>query len=135
MINNSKISTKRTITSHLNSLNTKRPWYMMLKIHVKVWDRHKTVARLNRLIGPLPSLLLVLQGSNVLVNKRSENLHRFTSTQKTTYCHKWQDKIDWLIYLFNATFNNISAISWRPVVVVEEAGVPGENHRPWASNW
>jgi len=20
-------------------------------------------------------------------------------------------------------------------LVVEEAGVPGENHRPWASNW
>jgi hypothetical protein len=37
--------------------------------------------------------------------------------------------------VFNATFNNISAISWRPVLVVEEAGVPGENHRPWASNW
>jgi hypothetical protein len=35
----------------------------------------------------------------------------------------------------NATFNNISAISWRPVSVVEEAGVPGENYRPWASNW
>jgi hypothetical protein len=33
---------------------------------------------------------------------------------------------------FSATFNNISAISWRPVLVVEEAG---ENHRPWASNW
>jgi hypothetical protein len=29
----------------------------------------------------------------------------------------------------------ISAISWRPVLVVEEAGVPGENHQPWASNW
>ena len=27
------------------------------------------------------------------------------------------------------------AISWRPVLVVEEAGVPGENHRPCASNW
>jgi len=26
-------------------------------------------------------------------------------------------------------------ISWRPVLVVEEAGVPGENHRPWARNW
>jgi hypothetical protein len=24
----------------------------------------------------------------------------------------------------------LSAISWRPVLVVEEAGVPGENHRP-----
>ena len=28
----------------------------------------------------------------------------------------------------------LSAISWRPVLVVEEARVPGENHRPWASN-
>jgi hypothetical protein len=27
----------------------------------------------------------------------------------------------------------LSAISWRPVLVVEEAGVHGENHRPWAS--
>jgi hypothetical protein len=36
---------------------------------------------------------------------------------------------------FNATFNNISAIAWRPGLVVEEAGVPGENHRQWASNW
>jgi hypothetical protein len=24
-------------------------------------------------------------------------------------------------------FNNISAISWRPVLVMEDAGVPGEN--------
>jgi hypothetical protein len=38
-------------------------------------------------------------------------------------------------WCFNATFSNISAISWQPVLVVEEAGVPGENHRPWASNW
>jgi hypothetical protein len=37
-------------------------------------------------------------------------------------------------WCFNATFSNISAISWRPVLVVEEAGVPGENHRPWAGN-
>ena len=36
---------------------------------------------------------------------------------------------------FNATFSNISAISWRPVLVVEEAGVPAENHRPWAGDW
>jgi membrane-bound metal-dependent hydrolase YbcI (DUF457 family) len=39
-----------------------------------------------------------------------------------------------LLLVFNATFSNISAISWRPVLVVEEAGVPGENHRPWTSN-
>jgi hypothetical protein len=43
--------------------------------------------------------------------------------------------VDDLILVFNATFSNISAISWRQVLVVEEAGVPGENQRPWASNW
>ena len=37
--------------------------------------------------------------------------------------------------VFNATFNNISVISWRSVLLVEETGVPGENHRPVASHW
>ena len=32
--------------------------------------------------------------------------------------------------VLNATFNNISAISWLSVLLVEENGVPGENHRP-----
>ena len=29
---------------------------------------------------------------------------------------------------FNATFKNISVISWRSVLLVKETGVPGENH-------
>ena len=37
--------------------------------------------------------------------------------------------------MFNATFNNISVISWRSVLLVEETGVSGENHRPVASHW
>ena len=41
-----------------------------------------------------------------------------------------------LIYYAQRHFQQyFSYISWRPVLVVEEAGVPGENHRPWASNW
>jgi hypothetical protein len=36
--------------------------------------------------------------------------------------------------VLNATYNNISAISWLPALVVEEAGVTGENHRSWPSN-
>ena len=32
-----------------------------------------------------------------------------------------------------ATFNNISAISWWSALLVEETGIPGENHRPIAS--
>ena len=38
------------------------------------------------------------------------------------------------VMMFNANFNNISAISWRSVLFVEETGVPGENHRPAASH-
>jgi hypothetical protein len=32
--------------------------------------------------------------------------------------------------ILDATFNNISVISWRSVLLVEETGVPCENHRP-----
>ena len=38
------------------------------------------------------------------------------------------------LMVFNATFNNISDISWRSVLLVEETGGPGENHRPVASH-
>jgi len=39
------------------------------------------------------------------------------------------------LMVFNATFNNISVISWRSVLLVEETGGPGENHRPAESYW
>jgi len=61
-------------------------------------------------------------------------------------CTKW-DKITigdeyhyimvglvWCMML-NATFNNSSVISFRSVLLVEETGGPGENHRPVASHW
>jgi hypothetical protein len=35
----------------------------------------------------------------------------------------------------NAIFNNISVISWQPVLLVEKTGVSGENHRPVGSHW
>ena len=46
---------------------------------------------------------------------------------------RWKTELIWFdFWCFNATFSNISAISWRAVLAVEEAG---ENHRPRASNW
>jgi hypothetical protein len=33
----------------------------------------------------------------------------------------------WFIVFYD-TFNNISVISWQSVLLVEETGVPGENH-------
>jgi hypothetical protein len=38
------------------------------------------------------------------------------------------------VMVFIATFNNISAILWQSVLLVEEIGVPRENHRPAASH-
>jgi hypothetical protein len=37
--------------------------------------------------------------------------------------------------VFNATFNKISVISLRSVLLAEEIGVPIENHQPAASHW
>ena len=37
--------------------------------------------------------------------------------------------------MLNATFNNISVISWRSVLLVEETGGRGQNHRSVASYW
>jgi hypothetical protein len=36
------------------------------------------------------------------------------------------------VMVFNATFNNISVISWRTVLWMEKAGLPEENHFPVA---
>jgi hypothetical protein len=36
--------------------------------------------------------------------------------------------------VFSATFNNISDILWRSVLLVEETGIPAENHEPAASD-
>ena len=45
--------------------------------------------------------------------------------------------VGWLVWfmVFNATFNNISVILWRSVLLVEEAGVPGKKQEPVASHW
>ena len=37
--------------------------------------------------------------------------------------------------MFNATFNNISVISWRSVLLLEETAGPGKNHGPVSSHW
>jgi hypothetical protein len=42
--------------------------------------------------------------------------------------------IAWFFMVFNATFNNISVISWQSALLVGETEGPGENHRPVASH-
>ena len=51
--------------------------------------------------------------------------------------HYWENITDrWFSFMvFNATFNNISVISWQSVLLEEETGVPWENHQPATSHW
>jgi hypothetical protein len=54
----------------------------------------------------------------------------------TQYLDRMSTGIGW--WFFNVTFNNMSVakcISWRSVQLVEETGVPGENHWPVARHW
>ena len=60
----------------------------------------------------------------------------FESKPMTNYCKSSQLHRLWFRYkVFNATFNNISVISWRSVLLVEETGVPREHQWPVASHW
>ena len=38
------------------------------------------------------------------------------------------------LMVVNTTFNNISVILWRSILLVEKNRVPGENHQPAASH-
>ena len=54
--------------------------------------------------------------------------------------HHWDQAKDCIIGLvwfmiLNFTFTNISVISWRSVLLVEETGVPGEDLQPVRSHW
>ena len=52
----------------------------------------------------------------------------------TERCEDAKEVIRFRFMVFNATFNNITVISLRSVLLVEETGVLGENHRPVASH-
>ena len=72
------------------------------------------------------------QGSALLINRHEMDYYYL-------FCLIWWSLIILVrlrvrIMVFNATFNNISVISWQSVLLVEETGVPGENHRPVISH-
>ena len=58
---------------------------------------------------------------------------RKTRTNKRFHTFMTLLKVRTIVMVLNATFNNISAIKWRTVLLVEETGVPGEKHPSVAS--
>ena len=75
----------------------------------------------------LPMILLL---SPVLWGLRKENIQLYISNESAIIII-----IGLWLMVFNATSNNISVISWRSLLLVEETGVPGENHWLVAGHW
>ena len=65
--------------------------------------------------------------------------HRVSVVSQTLYCGCFPNTktftfMVWVgLWCLASLSTNISVISWQSVVLVEETGVPGENHRPASS--
>jgi hypothetical protein len=77
--------------------------------------------------------ILFLDATNIKIHVMncpfSTRLHSWASYQSEIF------RLGVRVMVFNATFNNISVISCRVVLLVEETRVSGENPRPAASHW
>jgi hypothetical protein len=89
-----------------------------------------------------PSIINVLYYSETSTCRRKQNISIYKQVLTNRFIflngqpgNKWNCKFDNRVMVFKATFNNISVISWQSVLLVEETGVPGENHRPVESHW
>ena len=59
----------------------------------------------------------------------SENILKIVlQLMKAIFCTVLYIGLGFIFMMFNATFNNISVILWPSDLLVEENGVPGENH-------
>ena len=75
------------------------------------------------------------QCCRLVLHKTATRLYLHISKCVAVIHIKCTDCSNVCLMVFNATFNNISVvISWQSVLLVEETGVPGENHRPVASH-
>ena len=61
----------------------------------------------------------------VKVRKKQKN-NRVSLDKTISYKKSEQEWVS--VMMFNTTFNNISVISWWSLLLVEETGVPVENH-------
>ena len=69
-------------------------------------------------------VLSKLRLSGIQTHVNGVNLIRYARNQKIGQPNNFARLVRFMV------FNNISVISWRSVLLVEETGVPGENHRP-----
>jgi hypothetical protein len=56
-------------------------------------------------------------------------MHKALTKEKNNLVFIIHEKKILGVMLLNTTFDNISVISWQSFLLLEETGVPGENHQ------
>jgi hypothetical protein len=103
----------------------KRSSFRIFKTSFTLWHRRKNTMY-TYIVGNYEIHLHSLQ-------ERLENITQ--SSLSCLFIKLVKILIKFRFLVSNATFNNISIISWRSALLVENSGVPGENYRPAVSQW
>ena len=67
--------------------------------------------------------------------QKKNSITIFLHKHQVFYFHFFSPKIWFIFRLLNMTFNNISVMWWRSVLLMEVTGVPGKNHWPVTNHW
>ena len=86
--------------------------------------KYLTLLQQQLFFGTIEVSFLIATRKSIFQEKQND-----IAIDKSTFILLCTFMFGWIM-VFNATFSNISVISF---LLVEETGVPGENHRPVAS--
>jgi len=118
--------------------SNKMLWFLRLKYIIFFYDFFLLrTSDLDVFKSRLLNCILICCTRHRNINLKKGGHHARTIRYEREKINEWQHKHDVLVWfmVFNDTFSNISAISWRSVLLVEQTGVPAENHRPTTSHW
>jgi hypothetical protein len=103
-------------------------------ITLKLYYTKNCSSHIPKLQNQINSLSIICQGIHGYF--KSKQKVRISMNITLNKCHPSnQPYIRVKVMVFNATFNNISVISWWSVLLVEETEVHGDNHWPVVSQW
>jgi hypothetical protein len=99
-------------------------------------DEIDRIPRVCKFLFPIASINIIAESNRSAIRCALSTMDQFIESCRGRKCFQsncllWIDKVRVMVY--NATLNNNLVISWWSVLLVEETGVPEENHQLVAS--